>query len=157
MNNTKTTIAGIFIAATLVVGVTFAATTTHSALAYKKDKRDNGSKDGNTVTIQANKQKGSVSGWDNTLDQEAENVICTHPGNNGTCVTESEGAAVVTPGGGGQCSSPLVSASLFVEGGPIVCVNPALLTNPNAGGNCPGQQTDVFIDSTHKCLGGPPK
>jgi ABC-type antimicrobial peptide transport system permease subunit len=98
MNNTRTrttlAIAAIFIAATLVVGVTFAATT-HSAFAYfpkkddKKDKeRDGGNGNGNTVTIQANKQKASQSGWDNTQEQEAQNTICTHPGSNATCVSE---------------------------------------------------------------------
>jgi molybdopterin-guanine dinucleotide biosynthesis protein A len=78
-------------AATLVVGVTFAAT--HSASAYyqkKGDKeRDNGNENVNTVTLQACKQKGSVSGFDKTLDQEAENVICTHPGDNPTFTSES--------------------------------------------------------------------
>jgi hypothetical protein len=92
MNNTKTlAIVAILTAATLVVGVTFAAT--HSASAYyqkKGDKgRDNGNENGNTVTAQINKQKGSVSGWDNDLEQEASNVICTHPGENATCTSES--------------------------------------------------------------------
>ncbi len=89
MNNTKTlAIAAMFIAATLVVAGTFAATTTQSALAYQKKKggqdtykkgtRDNGnSKNGNTDTIQKCKQLGSVSGFDNTAEQECQNVICT--------------------------------------------------------------------------------
>jgi hypothetical protein len=98
MNNTRTkttlAIAAIFIAATLVVGVTFAATT-HSAFAYfpkkddKKDKeRDGGNGNGNTVTIQANKQKASQSGWDNTQEQEGQNTICTHPESGASCVSE---------------------------------------------------------------------
>ena len=37
--------------------------------------------------------KGSASGFDTTVDQECENVICTHPGSNATCVQEG----VVTP------------------------------------------------------------
>jgi hypothetical protein len=99
MNNTKTlAIVAVLTAATLVVGVTFAATTTHSAFAYKKDNgkdrkdmkgkdaRDNGKENGNTVTVQADKQKASVSGFDNTLEQEAQNLICTHPSS--TCVSE---------------------------------------------------------------------
>jgi hypothetical protein len=99
MNNTRTkttlAIAAIFIAATLVVGVTFAATT-HSALAYlpqkddKRDKKDGGNNNGNTVTAQINKQKAYQSGWDNDQEQEAQNTICTHPGSNATCVSESE-------------------------------------------------------------------
>jgi hypothetical protein len=105
MNNTKTltAIAAILIAATLVVGGTFAAT---SALAYvkkgpqdnKKGAQDNGnSKNGNTVTIEKCKQIGSASGFDTALDQECENLICTHPGSNATCVSENEQAAAVTP------------------------------------------------------------
>jgi hypothetical protein len=159
MNSTKITLAAIFIAATLVVAGTLAATTTPAAFAYlkkkddKKDKeRDGGNNNGNTITAQINKQKASQSGWDNVQTQDADNTICTHPGSNATCVNEIGAGA----GQGIVCASPLISASLFVEGGPLVCVNPDLLTNPNPGGQCPGQQVDVFIDSTHKCLGGPP-
>jgi hypothetical protein len=91
MNNTKSlAIVAVLIAATLVVGVTFAATTPTASAAYghkkgdkKDDKRD---ANGNTVTAQINKQKGYVSGFDNTLEQEAQNVICTHPSS--TCVSE---------------------------------------------------------------------
>jgi hypothetical protein len=108
MNNTKTlAIVAVLTAATLVVGVTVAATTTPSAFAgghkerqdkymkgeqdgYKKGKhangKYNGGDNGNTVTIQAAKQNGKVSGHDNTLEQEAQNVICTHPSS--TCVSE---------------------------------------------------------------------
>jgi hypothetical protein len=101
MNNTKTlAIVAVLTAATLVVGVTFAAATTHSAFAYKKDNgkdrkdmkgkdaRDNGNSNSNTntVTVQADKQKASVSGFDNTAEQEAQNLICTHPSS--TCVSE---------------------------------------------------------------------
>jgi hypothetical protein len=101
MNNTRTlAIAAIFMAATLVVGVSTIAATS-AAFAYKKggddrkDKgRDNGSKDGNTVTIQANKQRGSVSGFDNDLEQEAQNVICTHP--SATCSQEGSEAPVAS-------------------------------------------------------------
>jgi hypothetical protein len=83
MNNTKTlAIVAVLTAATLVVGVTFAATAT--AFAFKKG--NEGSKDGNTVTAQINAQKGHVSGFDNTLEQEAQNLICTHPSS--TCVSE---------------------------------------------------------------------
>jgi hypothetical protein len=90
MNNTRTlAIVAVLTAATLVVGVTFAAT--HSAFAYfpkKDDKKDGGNDNGNTVTIQANKQKAYQSGFDNDQDQEAENTICTHPGSNSTCRVE---------------------------------------------------------------------
>ena len=96
MNNTKRNLSlvAIFMAATLVVG-TFALTTTttattQTAFAYKKD-----SGNGNTVTIEECKNRGSASGFDTALDQECENLICTHPGENATCV--SEGAAVTSP------------------------------------------------------------
>jgi hypothetical protein len=91
MNNTRTlAIVAVLTAATLVIGVTFAATTTPSAFAAKKgdhgkDKKQDpkardGGNDGNTVTVQVNKQKGSQSGHDNSFEQSATNVICTHPG-----------------------------------------------------------------------------
>ena len=91
MNNTKTltAIVAILIAATLVVGGTLASSTT-TAFAYqqKKGGSQENSKNGNTVTIQKCKQRGSVSGFDNTAEQECENLICTHPGNNATCTQE---------------------------------------------------------------------
>jgi hypothetical protein len=96
MNNTKTlAIAAILIAGTLVVGGTLAATSATSAFAYQKKRGQDDSKNGNTVTIQACKQRGSVSGHDNTLGQECGNTICTHPSSGATCV--SEGSEAVTP------------------------------------------------------------
>ena len=105
MNNTTTTkrttltaIVAIFMTATLVVG-TFAVTTTtltQTTLAYSQKKKDNGKgndNNGNTITIQKCKQAATQSGWDNDQEQECENVICTHPGENATCT--QEGARVV--------------------------------------------------------------
>jgi hypothetical protein len=121
MNNTKTntkttlTIVAILTAATLVVGVTLAATTHPAAFAYyqkkpghddKKDKAKDGSgnENGNTITALIGKNKGYASGFDTNVNQEAENTICTHPGENATCV--SEGAVVIPVGnqtnGGGE-------------------------------------------------------
>jgi hypothetical protein len=98
MNNTRTlTIVAVFIAASLVVG-TFAATpTTQTALAYQKKKGggEENSRNGNTITIQKCKQAATQSGWDNNQGQECENLICTHPNDNATCVQE-QGAAVTT-------------------------------------------------------------
>jgi hypothetical protein len=108
MNNTKRTLAivAILTAATLVVGLTVAAATP-SAFAggnkerqdknmkggqgdYKKARQTNGNDgakaNGNTLTVQAAKQHGIVSGFDNALEQEAQNLICTHPSS--TCVSE---------------------------------------------------------------------
>ncbi len=92
MNNTKTlAIVAIFMAATLVVGTLASTATTQTALAYQKKNRggsQENSRDGNTVTIQKCKQDGTVSGFDNTAEQECQNVICTHPGENATCTQE---------------------------------------------------------------------
>ena len=89
MNNTKTltAIAAILIAATLVVGGTLAAT---SAFAYqqKKGGSQENSKNGNTVTIEECKNRGSASGFDTNVNQECENLICTHPSSGATCVSE---------------------------------------------------------------------
>jgi hypothetical protein len=101
MNNTKTlAIVAIFMTATLVVGTLATTTTvTQSALAYSKNKKDNGkgNDNGNTITIQKCKQAATQSGFDNNQGQECENLICTHPGENATCVQEGAAAAVVTP------------------------------------------------------------
>jgi hypothetical protein len=104
MNNaTNLAIAAILMAAILVVGATFSTTTTQlTAFAYQKKKvggtQDGGSKNGNTVTIEECKNKGSASGFDTALDQECENLICTHPGNNATCVQEGAAVAAVQQG-----------------------------------------------------------
>ena len=61
---------------------------------------------GNTVTIEECKNKGSSSGFNTALDQECENLICTHPGDGATCVSENEGATISPVGnqtnGGGE-------------------------------------------------------
>jgi hypothetical protein len=91
MNNTKAlAIAAILIAVTLVVGGTFAATPAQPAFAYKKNGRgqEDGGKNGNTVTGQKNKQDGTQSGFDTSLEQEASNIICTHPNDTATCTQE---------------------------------------------------------------------
>jgi hypothetical protein len=83
MNNTTnlTAIVAVFMAAILVVG-TFA--TTPAAFAAK----NNNNNSGNTVTIQKCKQAATESGFDNTEEQECQNLICTHPGENATCTQE---------------------------------------------------------------------
>jgi hypothetical protein len=104
-NTTNLAMAAIFIAAILVIAGTFVATmsttTQSTAFAYQQnkkgaDKRDgNGNNNGNTVTIQKCKQAATQSGFDNNQGQECENVICTHPGENATCVQEGAAAAPV--------------------------------------------------------------
>jgi hypothetical protein len=106
MNNTKTrtlAIVAVLMATTLVVGTfaTVAATQPAFAVPPKKpehdDKKDNKARDsgngnGNTITALKCQNKGSASGFDTAVDQECENLICTHPGENATCT--QEGAAV---------------------------------------------------------------
>jgi hypothetical protein len=73
--------------ASAIVSLT-ATTTQLTAFAYHKKKiraQDGGSKNGNTVTIEECKNRGSASGFDTAVNQECENLICTHPGNNATC------------------------------------------------------------------------
>jgi hypothetical protein len=124
MNNTMTlAIVAVFMAATLVVGGTFAAT---SAFAYvkkgpqdnKKGARDNGSGNGNgnTITVEKCKNRGSASGFDTTVNQECENLICAHPGENATC--SQEGAATPTP-------TPTTTTLRIIK--KVVCLN----TDPN--------------------------
>ena len=113
MNNTTTrtkrnlVLVAVFMAATLVVGTFAVTTTTQTAFAFSKNKKgDENSKNGNTITALKCQNKGSTSGWDTTTNQECENLICTHPGSDGTCVTENEGATVSPVGnqtnGGGE-------------------------------------------------------
>jgi hypothetical protein len=93
---TLTAIVAIFMAATLVVGTLATTTTlTQTALAYSQKKKDNakGNDNGNTITIQKCKQAATQSGFDNNQEQECENLICTHPGENATCVQEGVAAA----------------------------------------------------------------
>jgi hypothetical protein len=114
MNNTKTkilAIVAVLMAATLVVGLTFAATT-HSAFAYQMkgagqdDRKDNG----NTLTPQTNRQYGIVSGFDNSFNQELKNLICTH--SSATCSTEgSEDPATAAVGSSPSSSSSSPSSS----------------------------------------------
>jgi hypothetical protein len=108
MNNTTTTtrtkrnlaLAAVFVAVTLVVGTLATTTntiaTTQSAYAYQKKDNGKGNDNGNTVTIEECKNKGSASGFDTALDQECENLICTHPGENATCVQEGAVATTTT-------------------------------------------------------------
>ena len=114
MNNTKTknlAIVAVLMAATLVVGLTFAAATTttattHSAFAYqmKGAGQNYGNDNGNTLTPQTNRQYGIVSGFDNSFNQELKNLICTHP--SATCSTEgSEGPATAAVGSSPSSSS----------------------------------------------------
>jgi hypothetical protein len=106
MNNTRTRaiVAVVLTAATLVVGLSVAATMTPSAFAggktYSQGKykaRDGSeNENGNTITALICKNKGSASGFDTAVNQECENTLCTHPGSNATCVSENEGAVIIS-------------------------------------------------------------
>jgi hypothetical protein len=95
MNNTTTialaAIVVILMSATLV-GTTSTKSST-AAFVYKKD-NGKGNGNGNTVTIEECKNKGSASGFDTAVNQECENLICNHPGENATCTQEGAAAAV---------------------------------------------------------------
>jgi hypothetical protein len=140
MNNTKTlAIVAVLTAATLVVGLTVAATMTPPAFAWKKERQDkymgggqddskkdgqdkymrggqddskkdgqdtynkgtrdngndggSGNQNGNTVTILKADNRGSASGFDTAVNQEADNTICTHPSTN--CISEVSETPVV--------------------------------------------------------------
>src|SRR6188472_967692 len=113
-NTTKRTLAlvAVFMAATLVVGTFATVATTQSAFAYSKKDNGKGNGNGNTVTIEECKNRGSASGFDTALDQECENLICTHPGENATCTQEGLAAAVaqtpVTPAQGNPGPKPVI-------------------------------------------------
>jgi hypothetical protein len=117
MNNTRTlAVVAVLMAATLVVGTFVTVATTQSAYAYAKKSRqddnkktrDNGSGNGNgnTVTVEECENRGSASGFDTALDQECENLICTHPGSGATCVSEGGNR---TAGSGGGTSDPCLT------------------------------------------------
>ena len=110
MNNTKTlAMFAVLMAATLVVGTFATVAATQPAFAVPQKKpghddnkktRDNGSgnsRNGNTITALKCQNKGSASGFDTALDQECENLICTHPGDSATCVIEAA-ALTLIPG-----------------------------------------------------------
>jgi hypothetical protein len=148
MNNTTiSAIAAVLMAATLVLGGTLAATSAQSAFAYQNKRGHDDSKDGNTVTIQATKQKGSVSGFDNTAEQEAQNVICTHPGENATCT--SEGAAAGGGGGGGGnddnivCPDGLIRANILLHLVPERILGAQVCVFPGGTVLVPGQTCTV--------------
>ena len=122
MNNTTITkgnlsLVAILMAATLVIGTfatmatTIGTTQSSKAFAYSQQKKkgdDNNSRNGNTITALKCQNKGSASGFDTALDQECENLICTHPGNNATCV--QEGAVATT-----STSTPVTPVKLTCE------------------------------------------
>jgi hypothetical protein len=84
MNNTKRSLTAI--TAILLVAGTAGTFVTKTAFAASNNS-------GNTVTIEKCQNKGSASGFDTAVDQECENLICTHPGENATCVQEGAAAA----------------------------------------------------------------
>jgi hypothetical protein len=101
MNNTKrslTAITAILLAAALVAG-TAGTFVTKTAFASSNNS-------GNTVTGLAAQNRGFASGFDTTTDQEAQNVICTHPGENAACTQEG---AAATPRTCEQCFSTILS------------------------------------------------
>jgi hypothetical protein len=139
LNNTRTrtlAIVAILTAATLVVGLTVAATITPSVYAGggKKDKQDkyikggeqdgykkgrqangekdnNGSNNGNTNTVQILKQKAKASGKFSIVQQNGQNVICTHPSTSTTNSATSPESTDGVPIGIGSNPSGCTSQS----------------------------------------------
>ena len=157
MNNTTTkrnlALAAVFMAATLVVG-TFAVTTTtiattgQSAFAYSQKKKgggDNGkgNGNGNTVTIEECKNKGSASGFDTATNQECENLICTHPGNNATCVQEGAVTSPTSTTGQPPTPEPITTTLRVIK--KVVC----LPTDPNC--SLPDVCDILFKEQTFPC------
>src|SRR6187200_1375573 len=113
MNNTRTlAIVAVLTAATLVVGLTVAATMTTSAFAggskkYGQDKymkgkgQDSYKKDGNgnTNTIQILKQNAKADKF-SIVEQNGENSICTHPSSSSPDSTD-----LVETGSNASCTS----------------------------------------------------
>jgi hypothetical protein len=92
MNNTMRTLAivAVLMAATLVVGTAGPfLTTTKTVFAASNNS-------GNTVTGLAAQNRGSASGFDTAVDQESQNVICTHPSDNATCTKEGVSTSTST-------------------------------------------------------------
>jgi hypothetical protein len=120
MNNNTTTVtkrnlavatAIFMVAVTLVVGATFAARTVTTQLAFaavsKKGvggQQQENSKNGNTVTVEECKNRDSASGFDTSVNQECQNLICTHPGENATCTQEGAAGPQQT-----QTSTPTIT------------------------------------------------
>jgi hypothetical protein len=67
---------------------------------------------GNTVTGLAAQNRGFASGFDTTADQEAQNVICTHPGEN--AAYSQEGAAASTNLTCEQCFMKFLSGDVQI-------------------------------------------
>ena len=169
MNNTTTTkgnlsLVAILMEATLVIGTfatmatTIGTTQSSTAFAYSQQKKkggdDNNSRNGNTITALKCQNRGSASGFDTTVDQECENLICTHPASGASCVSEAAAVSNKTGGGiGGVCNSPLIEAHVGSTAGPLICANPSDITEPDMSGLCGGSdRVDLFVDSTHLCL-----
>jgi hypothetical protein len=120
MNNTRTrtlAIVAVLIAATLVVGLTVSATSAPSAFAggkkdgqdkYVKGRhangKDNSSGNGNTNTIQVLKQNAKTGGKFSIVEQNGQNVICTHPSTTSPHSTD-DAAIVIGFNPPGSCTS----------------------------------------------------
>jgi hypothetical protein len=95
MNNTTIRTLAAIVVVVVVIVLIFTAgslvattiSTPPAVFAYQnKGVRDNGNS--NTVIAQITKQNEKVSGYNNTQEQEAQNMICNHSGNNATCSQE---------------------------------------------------------------------
>ena len=134
MNNTTATttptvIVAILMIATLVIGATFSAAT-HSASAYYPKKDDNGDKkdgigndNGNTVTIQANKQGVNNVPKILTGSQEPEDGSGEQGPNQQLRVREVLGQTTVLPPDTSTILSAVCGAGEVATGGGVSVVN----------------------------------
>lgn len=168
MNNTtttttRTTLSAImvltFIAATLVSGGILTATTTPSAAAFADGKKKG---NGNTDTVQKNKQDGTESGFDNSFEEEGQNLICTHPEDNSNCIQEEELSSTAGTAGTGIASEVIGSgtATNLSPNSRITCPNGSALAGTitfhatkTTGGVISGTWT---IQASQIDLNGPP-
>jgi hypothetical protein len=159
MNNTTATaraaaiVVIILISVMLVVGAgTLAAISGQSTAFAYSNKKDNGKGGGNgnsnTITLQKCKQAAIQSGFDNNQAQDCKNTICTHPGDNATCVQEG----VTIPTSTAESTPPPTTGTLRVIK-KVVC----LATDPDC--TLPAlceitvaeQRTNPFITHTFEC------
>ena len=90
--------------------------------------------------------KGSASGFDTAVDQECENLICTHPGSNATC--DTEGVAAVC---GGVAGCTVGANAIVLDTGARVCVTlPTPLAFP-VNGACTSPLVAVHLGIIDIC------
>ena len=95
--------------------------------------------------------KGSASGFDTAVDQECENLICTHPGSNATCDTEGVAAVGGAGTSGGVAGCTVGANAIVLDTGARVCVTlPTPLAFP-VNGACTSPLVAVRLGTIDIC------